>query len=77
MYDDINKIENRFTATVGGKPISIRFLKDFVNDINDGKVNKNNYAKENKERISNNKEVWSRSSGKNIDIVKRLYRQAG
>ena len=63
---NINKEDNKFKATVDKEPISIAFIKDFVNDMYNGKINKNNYVEEYKENIFNNKTVLSKSSGKSI-----------
>ena len=72
MCKDINDINRNFKATVDKKPIGIDFIKNFVNDKANGKINKNNYVEKYKENISKNKKKLSEKKGKNINIMKEF-----
>ena len=67
LHEDINQMDDKYKTTVNKKPISIKFLKKFTNDITNGKVKKNKYPEEYKKRISGSKDILSKCSRKNID----------
>ena len=67
LHKDINQMDDKYKTIVNKKPISIKFLKNFINDITNGKVKKNKYPEEYKKRISGSKDILSKCSRKNID----------
>ena len=70
LYEEIKKEDNKFTATVDKHPITIKLIKNFVNDIYNRKINKDNIVNEYKNRISNTENTLKRRKGKNIDAIK-------
>ena len=70
LYEEIKKEDNKFTATVDKHPITIKLIKNFVNDIYNLKINKDNVVNEYKNRISNTEKTLKRRKGKNIDAIK-------